>query len=412
MVTAQEIDQLKIKHPLNLADPDFVNNKYAYYRWFRKEAPVYKGKISVLNAYFLSRYEDCVNMLKDPRFVRNRGNATGKGGRLPFPMPKTMRLVAENMILEDDPGHRRLRNLVHKAFTPRALRKLESRIEALTHELLDSAPTGQEIDLIETYAHPIPVTVIAEMVGVEATDVPEFAGYMTALASGFSGWKILRTAFLDMPKAVKFARKLIEYKRHHPGDDIMTGLIQAEEEGETLTEDELVSMVFLLIIAGHETTVHLITNSLVTLLQHPTDLERLRAEPELTESAVEEVLRYNGPVQSTKPEYPSEDITLHGVSIPRGSTVMPLLGAANHDPTVFENPERFDITRSPNRHLGFGQGIHYCLGAPLARIETRIALDNLFERHPNIRLAVPAEDLAFQKIPGWHRYQSLPVVLG
>ncbi len=351
-------------------------------------------------------------MLKDPRFVRNRSNATGKGGSLPFPLPKHIRLVAQNMILEDEPEHRRLRNLVHKAFTPRALRKLEGRIEELTHELLDQAPKGQEIDLIEAYAHPIPVTVIAEMVGVEAADVPEFAGYMKTLASGFSGWKILRTAFLDMPKATRFARTLVEHKRQHPGDDILTGLIQAEEDGETLTEDELVSMVFLLIIAGHETTVHLITNSVITLLQHPDDVERLRAEPELMGSAVEEVLRYNGPVQGTKPEYPSEDVTLHGVTIPKGSTVMPLLGAANHDPAVFDNPELFDITRSPNRHLGFGQGIHYCLGAPLARIETKIALNNLFERHPNIRLAVPPEELVLQKIPGWHRHESLPVVLG
>ena len=145
MVTTSDTLHPNIKHPLNLSDQDFVNDKYAYYRWLREEAPVYKGKVSVLNAYFLSRYEDCVNMLKDPRFVRNRSNATGKGGSLPFPLPKHIRLVAQNMILEDEPEHRRLRNLVHKAFTPRVLRKMESRIEALTHELLDKHRKGKRL---------------------------------------------------------------------------------------------------------------------------------------------------------------------------------------------------------------------------------------------------------------------------
>lgn len=192
----------------------------------------------------------------------------------------------------------------------------------------------------------------------------------------------------------------------------VTGLIEAEEDGDRLSEDELVAMVFLLIVAGYETTVHLITNAVQTLLTHPEQLARLRAEPELIESAVEEVLRYNGPVHGTKPEYALEDVTLHGVTIPKGAVVMPLLGAANHDPAVFENPEVFDIARTPNRHLGFGQGIHYCLGAPLARLEARIALKTLFERNPNLRLAVRPEELKLQYIPGWHRHVSLPVVLG
>ncbi|MGB1250957.1 MAG: cytochrome P450, partial [Candidatus Promineifilaceae bacterium] len=215
----------------------------------------------------------------------------------------------------------------------------------------------------------------------------------------------------DMPKAVKFCRELVAKKRSNPKNDILTALIEAEEDGDKLTEDELVAMIFLLIIAGYETTVHLITNAVHTLLMHPEQLERLKAEPTLMGSTVEEVLRFNGPIHGTKMGYPKEDITLHGVTIPKGKPIMPLLGAANHDPSVFENPEVFDIARTPNKHLGFGQGIHYCLGAPLARMETITALRNLLARNPNLSLAIDPDKLEIQNFPGWHRLRSLPVKL-
>ncbi len=397
-----------IKHPLNLASQDFITNQLAYYRWLREEAPVYRGRMSVLRLWFVSRYDDCVALLKDERFVRNRTTATG-GGRLPFPLPKSTSLLIKSMIVEDGVEHRRLRNLVHQAFTPSRLRKLQERIERLSHELLDRVADQSQVDLMTAYARPIPVTVIGEMVGVSGDDVPLFARYIQALATGFSGWRVLRALFWDLPRAGKFARELIRRKRTHPGDDILTGLIEAEENGDQLSEDELVGMVFLLIMAGHETTVHLITNAVQTLLTHPDQLQRLQAEPTLLESAVEEIMRFNGPIHATKPGYALEDVTLHGVTIPQGAAVMPLIGAANHDPTAFENPETFDIARAPNKHLGFGHGIHYCLGAPLARMETQIALRTLFDRYPNLRLAIPAEKLKLQFMPGWHRYESLPV---
>jgi cytochrome P450 len=410
MITTKALTRSDIKQPINLGSKAFVANKYAYYKWLREEAPVCKGKITVINVYLLSRYEDCVSMLKDQRFVRNRTTATG-GGRLPFPTPKTISLVAQNMILEDEPQHRRLRNLVHKAFTPRALARLEGRIEHLTHELLDVAEKQGDVDLIQSYALPIPVTVIRELVGVSDEDMPKFKNGVKVL-SGLSGWTLLRALFWDLPRTDRFVRDLIARKRTDPQDDILSGLIHAEEQGDRLSEDELVSMVFLLIFAGYETTVHLITNSVEALLRHPEQLARLRARPELMESAVEEILRYNGPIQGTKPGYALEDVTLHGVTIPKGSAVIPLLGAANHDPAVFDRPEVFDIARTPNKHLGFGQGIHYCLGAPLARLETRIALKNLLEHSPNLRLAVKPEELKVQNVPLWHRYERLPVTLG
>jgi cytochrome P450 len=412
MVMNKEQVDVKLKHPINVNSKEFTKHKYAYYKWLRQEAPVYKGKLTVINAYLLSRYEDCVNILKDERFIRNRTTATDGGSRLPFFVPKPVKLMAQNMILEDEPAHRRLRNLVHKAFTPRALAKLETRIETLTHELLDKAEKQGKVDLMQVYSLPIPITVIAEMMGVSPEDMPKFRDSLSVLTDGMSGWNLFRTLFWDMGKAVTFSRDLIARKRANPQDDILTGLIQAEEAGDKLTEDELVSMLFLLVFAGYETTVHLITNSVVTLLQHPEQLARLRQEPALLESAIEEILRFNGPIQGTKPMYSLEAITLHGETIPKKATVVPLLGAANRDPAVFHDPDTFDIARSPNRHLGFGQGIHYCLGAPLARLETRIALRNLLERNPNLRLAIPAEELSVQTIPLWHRYERLPVVLG
>ncbi len=413
MIATKPTADLKIKHPINLMDKAFAANRYAYYCWLRGEAPVYKGKMSVMNAYFVLRYDDCVTVLKDPRFVRNRTTATGGGRRMPFPVPKHVALVGQSMILEDEPEHRRLRNLVHKAFTPRALRKLEERIETLTHELLDKAEARGTIDLKANYALPIPVTVISEMVGIEQDEMPQFANLMKSVVSnGINGLALAKMMLWDMRQSARFVRELVQRKRDNPADDILTGLIQAEDEGQKLSEDELISMVFLLVVAGYETTVHLITNAVAALLLHPEQLARLRADPNLMDSAIEEVLRFNGPVQSTKPNYAAEAVTLHDVTIPRGAMVMPLLGAANHDPAVFENPDLFDIGRTPNRHLGFGQGIHYCLGAPLARIETKIALTNLLDRNPNLRLAVKPEALEELPIPTLASYKTLPVTFG
>lgn len=409
MNTAHSFSRLKT--PPDLNSKAFAEHKYEYYRWLREEAPVFKGKLSVLNVYVLSRYEDCVSMLKDPRFVRNRTTATG-GGRLPFPVPKSVQLMSQSMITEDEPDHRRLRNLVQQAFTRGSLAKLSARIEVLTNELLDVAEAQGTVDLKQVYALPIPVRVIQEMVGVSDEDMPRFKDGMSAMKDGFSGWAIARTLLWDIPRLTKFVRKLIERKRADPQADMLTGLIQAEDEGEKLNEDELVSMVFLLIIAGYETTVQLITNGVLTLLQHPEQLEKLREHPELIDSAVEEILRYAGPIHGTKPEYALADVTIHGVTIPKGAAVFPLLGAANRDPAVFENPDVFDITRSPNKHVGFGSGIHACLGAPLARMEARCAITNLIRRNPNLRLAVSPDELEVEIRPAWHTYKRLPVVMG
>lgn len=411
MIITDGLTRDDIKHPLNLMNKTFRADRFAHFRWLREEAPVYRGKIAVMNLYFVSRYDDCVSVSKDPRFVRNRSTATG-GRRFPIPIPRPIEHLMKSMIVEDGDDHRRLRGLVQQAFTPRALAHLEQRIEGLTHELLDEAEKKGDVDLLTVYASPIPVTVIGEMVGVSREDMPGIRDTMKVLSDGLSGWNILRTFLWDLRKTSEFIRGLIAEKRRNPGDDMLSGLIAAEENGDRLTEDELVSMVFLLVIAGYETTSHLITNGVLALLEHPEQLALLRERPELMESAVEEILRYAGPIHATKPNYATEDVEIRGVTIPKGSMVMPLLGSANRDAEVFEDPDVFNIERTPNRHLAFGFGPHTCLGAPLARMETRIALKSLLERNPNLELGVERDELKLQGLPGWYRYESMPVKLG
>jgi cytochrome P450 len=367
----------------------------------------------VIKVNLVARYEDCRMVLTDERFVRNRGRAKGKpsSGPLPFPLPKSIAALGRSMILEDDPEHRRLRNLVNKAFTPRVVARLADRVEDLSHELLDAVERDGTVDLLEAYSRPLPTRVISEMMGLASEDVDHFSRSLSVLTKGMTGISVVRTLLWDLRATAKFVRELIARKRTDPGDDILSALIAAEEEGDRLNEDELVAMVFLLIIGGFETTLHSIANGVRTLLEHPDQLDRLRAEPELWDSAVEEIVRHRGPVHGTKMQYATEDITLHGFTIKRGTPTMPLLGAANHDPRAFEKPDVFDIARSPNRHLGFGLGMHFCLGRQLALMETRVALKNLFDRHPNVRLAVPASELEMARLPGWHRHVSLPVAM-
>lgn len=399
---------IDLAKPLNFSSPEYINNKFEIMEQLREERPVHIAKISVMKVYTVARYEDCAAVLKDPRVLRNRSTITG-GSRLPFPVPKSVKPLVESMIQEDDPNHKRLRNLVRHAFKPQAIKAIEANIDSYSNELLDGLEKQQRFDLHTDYALKIPVRMIADMLGVDRKDMPRFQQTFGVLTRGFSGWRLLKTMFLDLPNTVAFAQQLIDKKRDNPADDILTGLIEAEEDGDRLSPNELLGMVFLLIVAGYETTVHLICNGVHTLLQHPDSLAQLRADPELIAPAIEEILRHRGPIQSTKPGWAAEDITLHGVTIPKGKPLMPMFAAANHDPRVFDSPLTFDIARTPNHHLGFGHGIHFCLGAHLARSEARLGIANLVNRFPNLRLAIPNTELQLEAMPGWHRYQSMPL---
>lgn len=402
---------IDLSRPIQLAGRHFVDHKYEYYRAMLEERRVYAGKISIVKLGLIAGYEDCVAMLKDPRFVRDRSTARGGGSRFPIPLPRSVRHLAQSMIQEDGERHTRLRNLVNKAFTPRAVEMLGDRVEGLADETLGRFTPGQRIDLLEDYAVQIPTAVIAEMVGIDDDDMPHFRDSVRTLTNGLTGWSVLRTILFDLRKATKFVESLVERKRQKPADDILSELIHAEEDGDRLTRDEVVSMVFLLVLAGYETTTHLIANGVVTLLAHPAELDRFRKQPELQAPAVDEILRYRSPVHGTKPNYATEDIDDYGSPIKRGEPVMPMLAAANHDPRVFANPEVFDIAREPNHHLAFSQGPHFCLGSHLARMEVRVALRDLFERFPGLRLGVAESELELAAMPGWHRYKAVPVVL-
>ncbi len=420
MAAAAEITpELRLDRPIDLASRDFLLNKESWYPLIRDEAPVADGRISLMRLKLVSRYEDCRFVLTDERFVRNRARSLGKskGSALPLPLPKSIAALSTSMIYEDDPQHRRHRNLVNQAFTARRVAAFEPRVESIAAELLDglegqtAATPGSEIDLLQSYATAVPMRVISELVGIRPEEAARMENGLTVLSKGLTGARILKTMLFDLRRVGRFVRELIERKRAEPGDDLLTALIEAEEDGDRLTTDELVAMVFLLIIAGLETTEHLITNGIRFWLESPDVRQRVEADEGRWTDAMEELVRLHGPVLGTKPVRPCEDVEIAGVPIERGTMVMPLLGAANRDPAVFDQPETFDETRSPNPHLGFGFGAHFCLGKQLALMETRVALRRLFERFPEARFARPPETLELANWPLWHRHIAMPVVL-
>lgn len=397
------------KLPVNLTSRAFQEREAELFRWMLEEAPVCRARALVMPVTLVARHADCIRVLKGPGFTRNRTKATGKG-RFPFPVPSSVRFLIKAMINEDDPEHGRLRGLVAQAFTPAALTRIEARIAGLVEELLDRFD-GPVVELIAAYCLPIPVTVIQEMLGIEAADMPRFRESLRVVSGNLNLWTLFRAFVFDLPRTTRLLEGMIERKRAKPEEDILTGLIHAEEDGRRLSREELISMVYLLIAAGYETTVHLLANGVLTLLRHPEQLRAFREDEGAVDGAIEEILRFAGPVQGTKPEYACEDVEIAGATIPRGSMVFPALGAANRDPRVFSRPDDFDICRDPNPHLSFGYGQHYCLGASLARMEARLALTALFRRFPRLELAVPVEELRRQRLPFWLRYRELPVRL-
>jgi cytochrome P450 PksS len=266
---------------------------------------------------------------------------------------------------------------------------LRPRIHSIANNLLDEMGDHGRGDLIEHYAFPLPMTVIAEMLGIPAADRDQFRRWTKLLLFGGNPGE----DFTALMEFAGYMNNMIHERREKPQEDIISALVQAEEGGDKLDHMELLSMLFLLLVAGHETTVNLIGNGTLALLQHPDQLEKLRQNPDLIKPAVEEILRYNGPVDITTTRWTFDDVEIGGTVIPKGEAVWAALLAANRDPAQFENPDVFDITRDPNKHIGFGNGIHYCVGAPLARLEGAIALNALVQRLPDLELAIPQDDL-------------------
>jgi cytochrome P450 PksS len=386
-------------------------NPYPHYARLRAESPVCEVRIlGKQTAWLVTRYDDVLAVLKDERFAKDRFKTLTSGQLAKQPwMPSMFKPLARNMLDLDPPDHTRLRELVHKGFTPRFVEQLRGRIEALTQNLVDSLRGKQKFDLIADYALPVPATIIAEMLGVPAEDRERFHRWSSRLTTAaFSSLGML----LALPSAaafLRYIRRLIQSRRKRPGEDLVSALVQVEETGEKLSEDELVAMIFLLLIAGHETTVNLIGNGTLALLEHPAQMEKLRKEPALIRTAVEELLRFEGPLETATERFASEDVSIAGVTIPQGALVYAGLASANRDERQFAEPDRLDITREPNPHLAFGLGIHYCLGAPLARLEGQIALLALINAFPNLKLRVPRERLEWRRGLVLRGLERLPV---
>ncbi|SDK72006.1 Cytochrome P450 [Nonomuraea maritima] len=346
-------------------DPEFRRDPYVRYREMSDQGALFRTPGGLFVA---TTYELCAALLRDPRFGRGGGPVNGRAAGEPV----------QSFLWMDPPDHTRLRGLVSRAFTPRMLERLRPRVEALTAELVDALP--EEADLVSGLAYPLPVMVISEMLGVPAEDYTRFRDWSESLARGLDPILTDDLAAESGRAGMEFRAyfsELIAIRRADPGDDLLSALTQVSE----LTEGELLATCVLLLVAGHETTVNLIANGVLNLTRHGL-LKHAAVRPK---QVVEEVLRYDPPVQLTSRQA-LVDVELGGVAVPKGAKVMALIGAANRDPAVFSDPDRFDVTREPGRHLAFGLGIHFCLGATLARMEGEIALSALAAAAPGLAL--------------------------
>ncbi len=397
------------------SDPEVRSDPYPYYAHLRSHAPVAPQDLPFMGEiYIVTRYDDVLEGLKHPA-LSSEIQKSGKTGGSIFDAwwyPSVFKTLQNSMVLMDDPGHKRLRDLVHKAFSPRRIRALESRICEITDTLLEEMGKQRQVDLVKEFALPIPLTIISDMLAVPPNDRLKFHRWSSGFMEVAAGDP--RTVFFQYPNAIRmqrFFKRLIKARKKSPGEDLLSALVFAEESGDRLSEEELISMLFLLLLAGHETTINLIGNGVLALLDYPDQFQLLQSRPELIDSAVEELLRYSNPVEHGNMRYATDDLTLGDTHIPKGSSVMLLLSSANRDETVFENPDELNIQRDPNRHLSFGYGIHYCLGAPLARLEGRIALLKLVQRFPKMRLAIPKSELVWRNTTAVRGLKKLPVLL-
>jgi cytochrome P450 len=405
MSTAQRYD---------LYSHDFRIATHETYARMREETPVHRqlGLDGETPIWFVTRYDDVVAVLSDNRrFVVDPALAL-----TPDELEERQEQLAvidarlnENLLSKDGEDHRRLRRLVSKAFTPRIVEQLRPRIEELADELIDRVATRGSMELVDDFAFPLPITVIAELLGIPSEDRNRFRAWSNTFVTPPLTDELRELSVQHTNEFVAYLDQLFADRRAHPTDDLVSALVEAEDAGDRLSENELYSMVVLLIVAGHETTVSLITNAVLALLSHPEQLAELRADPSLMPAAVEELLRYDSPVERTITRWASDDVELGGAAISRGDLVIAVIGSANRDPAQFAEPDVLDLHRDAGKHVGFGRGPHFCLGAPLARLETEIALTKLFARLPGLRLAITEDELYWRPIPLFRSLASLPV---
>lgn len=397
----------------DLYSDTFKGNPYPTYATMRAETPVcyHRGLNENERIWFITRYAEAETVLRDhKRFVKSWQNTrTPEELAQLQPPSRLMQLLDGHMLNKDGADHQRLRNLVNKAFTTRMVTNMQPRVQAIADELLDRVAAQGQMDLIDEYAFPLPIVVIAELLGAPADDRSRFRAWSDAFvvpARNEAEWDQHRKLLEEF---VTYLAAIFAERRRQPQNDLITALIQAEEAGDRLSEEELYAMVVLLIVAGHETTVNLIGNGTLALLRNPDQLTYLQQHPEAMGAAVEELLRFDGPVERATIRFAVEDTELGGQQLRRGDAVTVVLGSANRDRAQFAHAEKLDLQRPDNRHLAFGYGVHYCVGAPLARMEGRIALNTLVQRLPNLRLAAPVETLQWRFNPILRGMHHLPV---
>jgi len=391
---------------------DYFQDPLGYFARVRQQGPVVPVQLPDGGRYWLiTRYADVRAALADPRLHKDYVRKLAGPDWQPDPMTFFLNV---HMLAADPPDHTRLRKLVTRAFTARRIAELRPRIEAVTASLLDAmegaARDGAaEVDLIEAFAFPLPVIVICELLGVPARDREDFKEWSHAILSSIGSQADGLAAGTAM---YHYFNDLIAVKRRTPADDLISALVEARDSGDALDERELLAMLFLLLVAGHETTANLIATGMLSLLTNPAELARLRAEPKLLPGAVEELLRYSNPLNHATERFTTEPTEIGGVTIPARSWVLCVTSSANRDPDRFADPDRLDVGRDAGGHVAFGHGIHYCLGAPLARLEGEIAFGALLARFPGLALAVDPATLRWRPSSLIHGLETLPVRLG
>ncbi|MGW0822550.1 cytochrome P450 family protein [Streptomyces sp. NPDC002845] len=388
-----------------LVDPaELIADPYTVYARLRQAGPVHRiTGTDGLPAWLVTRYDDVRQALADPRLSLDKRNAK-PGGYQGLALPPAL---DANLLNMDPPDHTRIRRLVSQAFTPRRIAQLRQPIRQTADQLLDAIEPDGRADLIASYAAPLPITVICDLLGVAQHDRHDFRAWTDALVAPDPAQP--SRAKEAVRSMLVFFTQLIADKRAAPADDMLSALISVRDEEDRLSEDELMSLAFLILFAGYENTVHLIGNATLALLNHPDQLAALRADPARVNGAVEELARYDGPALLAIRRFATEDITIGDVTIPAGETVLPSLAAAHRDPHRFTDPDRLDIGRDATGHLALGHGIHYCLGAPLARLETEVALVALLERLPGLALDIPPGELRWRPSMRARGLLSLPV---
>lgn len=397
--------------PIVLGDA-FIQDRHAWYRKLRRDNPVCQAIMpDGLRVWLVTRYADARAALVSPALSKDSRRASPLYDRQERDQGRQRTSTAtgleSHMLNMDPPDHTRLRRLVSKAFTLRRVEELRPRIEEIVAGLLKELSGRDQVDLLKAFAFPLSASVIGELFGAPEAETAHFRELFTSIAFGTDP-EAIGKASLAMAAALT---ELIAHKRTHPQNDLLTALVQARDEDDRLAEVELVSMAFLILTAGYESTGHLIGNGVVNLLNNPEQLGALRADPTLLPFLIEELLRYDGAAGTTTLRFTTSPVRLGDVEVPAGEFVMIMLGSVNRDPERFDNAERLDARRDASGHLAFGHGIHYCLGAPLARLEGEIGIGRLLERFPTMALAVHPSSLRWRNSVLFRGWEAVPLTL-